>query len=356
MILKTESNMIRGHAVITEARKLISEMQYSPNRGDFREKKHLSILVDPRYDPSTRLMRVLVTCHPFGHLTVDWEGYVVVTVQPGQEPLDSAFAFLDKRGQAIFDSLPSGNYTLSLEPYDESLWLRCTVVPVDQLARQQWISLPSAEKVCELLVSGAAEATGLLSDRTKRIQTLTTIAHQADKFARPALKSCLNLMCDPSIPAELRLSAAQGISKSAVDLAGELDLAPFSKALASTEKTEKRDIRLEKNMCAGFGIILAARKQTLEDEIQLLTAFVTRNAASGFDFFRTPAVRTKGRIPSGTRGMGVRTRGTITGDQPLNPLLDLARAGGRRVRDELIRLLKQKPGNKRLIGQLLAIV
>jgi hypothetical protein len=346
--------MIRGRKVIAEARELLSEMRFSPNRGDFREKKHLSILIDPRYDPATQTISALVTCHPFGSMTVDWDGYVIVTVQLDRESLISSFAFIDQRGQAVLGSLPPGSFSLSLEPYDENLWTKCAIVPADQVARQHWIRPSSAEKVCNLLESCVSDASRPVSFRQNKLDILKSFIH-AEPFVRPAAVSCLEIMCRHSVPPELRLSAAQCIPPSAARIAGGVDLARFAKRLSDADKMKEEHVQLEKSLCSSFGSILAARKTTADDEIQILTALIARNSAPEFDFYRSTAIRTKGRVPTGPREKGVRTRGAVTGVRSLNPLVDLARAGGRRVRDELIRQLKKRPANDNLIRQLLSL-
>jgi hypothetical protein len=97
---------------VDEAAQFLRRMRFSADRGDFAEGERVSILVDPRRDDQGEAFSALITCHAFGHRQVDWEALAVSSAYRAGGGVVSPVVRLDGRGQALFRSLPPGDYAL----------------------------------------------------------------------------------------------------------------------------------------------------------------------------------------------------------------------------------------------------
>jgi len=114
MTPKDQPKTPRGRQVIEEAALLLRQLRFSASRGAYAEGRRVAVSVDPRWNADQETVRVLVTCHPFGHQRTDW-ATLPVHIQPDSGASGvHAFARLDAHGQATVPRLPPGLYRLSL--------------------------------------------------------------------------------------------------------------------------------------------------------------------------------------------------------------------------------------------------
>src|SRR5262245_11568794 len=103
-----------GQQVIEEAARLLRQLQFSPGYGAYAEGSHVAVSVDPRWNTDQETIRVLITCHQFGHRRANWSSLPVQVLPKSGGTGVHAIVRLDARGQAVIPRLPPGDYRLSL--------------------------------------------------------------------------------------------------------------------------------------------------------------------------------------------------------------------------------------------------
>ena len=106
---------VRGVEAIEEAAILLSRLTVSAKRPAYVEGKHLAISIDPRWSVETETVSLSVTCYTKAVQPVDWQGLRLNIERREGEHSITWLTFLNARGQARRDGLPSeGEYSLSL--------------------------------------------------------------------------------------------------------------------------------------------------------------------------------------------------------------------------------------------------
>lgn len=313
------------NAIITEARLLLGEVCFSEDRGGYREGDRLSVLVDPRWNEDSQTIEVFVTCHVFGHRDVDWSGHAVTATREGSGK-EGITVPLDARGQAFFPSLEPGRYTLSLT--------HAAVSPRDV-----------ATDLLHIVADGASPEQA----REDALKELTTLSRRQGESALWATIECLNLMCNPDIPPDMRIVASRAVSKQSAELLRNEDLRGFAGKLLPEKDVQQPNRDFELAFYRVWGGVLSGRSMERDDDQLLLAALIDRNRQA-----ETCAVRTRGIAPTPpvkTRG-SVRTRGAVRPKKIQHPLGALVDAGGSRVRKALVERLAATPGNEDLISSL----
>ena len=334
--------------VIAEAKNLMEKCGFTELRGDYREGKYIAILVDPRLEEPGCFLSSQVTCRGFGHVKVNWSGLVIVLKEENRPNSPFAFAFLNPPGIARFSGLPLQGYRLSLEPYQGELWTAVAhIPPAEQIEQQAWLE---PEVLCREL---SARASGMSSQNPElhndAFETILSFAgRQESRLARPALQSCLGILCDPGSPASMRTSASHVLTQESAFLLSEIDLAPYLSNLSEPQTAlgfiyNKPD--LDEKLFGVFGTILSVRPSLGRGEKDLISALIARSRSFELNT-QEQEMRIRGAIP--TRG-AVRTRGPAKGLESKNPLIALARAGGTRVRNTLVDILKKDERNSGLM-------
>ena len=114
MTQKDQPKAPKGRQVVEEAARLLQQVRFSERRGAYAAGRRVAVSVDPRWNADQETVRVLVTCHPFGHRRTDWTTLPVHVQPDGGSSGVHALARLDARGQAMIPRLPPGRYRLSL--------------------------------------------------------------------------------------------------------------------------------------------------------------------------------------------------------------------------------------------------
>ena len=358
MIQESTAESKNWKAVFAEATALIAQCGFSQYRGDYRGGKTLSVLVDPRVDESGSSMDALVTCHVFGHRKTHWSGNVVALREENRPNGPLTFSFLNHRGQAHFTGLPPQGYRLSLAPYRQELWSAAVRIPsAGQIERQTWLE---SESVCRALAARAAEITSRKpGEPNDAFECILLLSGRLDStLARPALRACLGILCDAGFPPDLRTSASGVFTPKSGFLLADIDLLPLASMLAKPEKARdsSEEADLEERLCGAFGAVLSARPSFGEGERGLISALVARcRSLETTGRARARVVRTRGPVllrgPSQKRD-AVRTRGATKVSVSRNPLFALIKAGGRRVQEALMEVLKEDKRNDNLLQML----
>lgn len=328
----------KGSQVIAEAQALLGRLVVSGNRGGYLEGEHVAVLADPVQDDEPEGIWVLVTCHAFGHRRVDWEEYGIRARGEKDREGPGVLAPLDQRGQAFLKPPSPGSYSLDLV---------------------------SHEHLCRELVGTALDARISEKARSAAVIALQALAKEPGKQARAFLASCLELLCDSSLPAAMRLLASQSFSSDSAIPLQDLDLTTCAAKLSQpgvVQEPEDATRELELGLARACGSILSARSLERRDERELLGAFIARRKEREGAAVAGEPVRTRGeaeviagRVKVVKTRMAVRTRGGLSrppGPAGENPLIVLARTGGARVRNALIELLSAEAGNEPLISEL----
>lgn len=296
---------------LVELSELTSATRFSANCGDARQGRRLSIFVKPKVQRPGGAMRVLVVIHVFGLRKVDWSGCILAVrqEQSGERPV--AFAFLHPHGQAVFERLPLGSYRLSLQPYGPDIWTDAGNLPsLEQIEDQSWLQ---PEKVCRALALCAAQAAHQISAGVEAVALLGALAGRSEAMAKPALGVCLEILCNPSVPSDLRCTASNFITSKNTAILSDIDLSAFFLNLSidplPSHLVEKPE-SLEKKIYDTFGTLLSYRSTIGTEEKKLLEVLVARSQISPVPP-RPVAVHTRG---------SVRTRGAV-GAPPNEKLL-----------------------------------
>ena len=334
--------------VIAEAKNLMEKCGFTEHRGDYREGKYIAILVDPRLEGPGRLLSSQITCRVFGHVKVNWSGFVIVLREEKRPDSPFAFAFLNPLGIARFSSLPLQSYRLSMEPYRGELWAAVAHIPTaEQIEQQAWLE---PEVLCRSL---SARASGIVLRKPELhndafASILLFAGRQESRLARHALQSCLGILCDSGSPTNMRISASRALAEKSAFLLSDIDLAPYISDLSKPQTGldffhTKPD--LDEKLFGVFGTILSVRPSLGRVEKDLIFALIARSR-SFEPTNQEQEMRLRGAIP--TRG-AVRTRGSAKGLESQKPLIALARAGGSRVRNAMVDILKDDKRNAGLL-------
>jgi hypothetical protein len=225
-----------------------------------------------------------------------------------------------------------------------------------QAPQIQEMEVPVAENICRSFFKITSTAEVPEERRQNALKALIKLAGYPGRMARPALDSCLEILLEPSIPVEMRLQASNAIPKEKRGWLVDLDLRRYSEKVLKTEELKREpEYELENSIYQGFGLILGQLNLRRKEEQLMLAALVNRDREIGA-YLRTRGVPPQGPVP--TRGAvrtGLRTRGAARArgaTPPESPLITLARSGGRRVRDYLIKILSKEPSQDALIQRL----
>jgi len=120
---------VRGHEVIGEASRLLTDMRVAPGESAIAAGRHVRIHVVAERSSETS-MRVLVTCHALGQRDVDWQGRLLVVEGAGRERL----ARLDARGQAAVRGVAAESCRLDLP----IVWGALPVPDLRSSRRRRW--------------------------------------------------------------------------------------------------------------------------------------------------------------------------------------------------------------------------
>lgn len=106
----------RGHEVVEEAARLLRRMGFSADRGAYAEGEYVAVTVDPVWNEDNQTLSAIITCYPFGHRQVDWDGMPVLVLSDSARN-SARITFLNTRGQAMIaiekeQNLQSGEYHL----------------------------------------------------------------------------------------------------------------------------------------------------------------------------------------------------------------------------------------------------
>jgi hypothetical protein len=330
---------------LSEAGQLAEKCRFSERCGDAREGRRLSIFVDPRPRASGRWLRVLVVFHVFGHRSVDWSGCILAVREEGSGRRPAAFAFLHPGGRTVFERLPFGRYRLSMQPYGRDIWADARYLPTpEQIEKQGWLQ---PEAVCRALADRVARTTEPKDAGAEAVATLGLFSDRSVEMAKPAVGACLDILCNPSLPPELRSSASHFITPEKAALLSDIDLTPFSSLLSRYPPGLKNVLRpepLEMTLYKTLGTLLSARPSIGNDEMALLEVLLTRSQPDDASS-RPDAVYTRG---------GLKNRGPVglPAEATERLLTALARSGGRSVRMALAEILKTRPGGDRFPAEL----
>jgi len=98
-------------SVLQEATELFRKLHFNAHRGDLIRGQECTIFVAPHWNEDNKTIAVIITCDAFGQ-RVNWaEAEVSIQTCNAQT---SARSFLNHCGQAVFPSLPPGDYRISL--------------------------------------------------------------------------------------------------------------------------------------------------------------------------------------------------------------------------------------------------
>jgi len=325
---------------LVEAGQLAEKCRFSERRGDALEGVRLSIFVDPRPKASGRWLRVLVVFHVFGHRNVDWSGCILTVREERSGKRPVAFAFLHPGGRTVFERLPFGRYRLSMQSYGHDIWTEARHLPtLEQIDQQDWMQ---PEAVCRALADRAAHTIEPKNAGAEAVATLGVFADRSAEMAKPAVGACLDILCNPLLPLELRSSASHFITPEKAALLSDIDLTPFSLHLSRHPPGLKKILRsepLEIKLYKSLGTLLSARPFIGNDEMALLEVLVARSQ---------PGDVTIGPDVVYTAG-GSKTGGRVgpPAESAERLLTALARSGGRSVRKALVEILKTQSGGDR---------
>lgn len=100
-----------GQDIVAEARRLLGELKFTPERGATLAGEHVRVSVYPERTEDRKL-RAYITCYAYGHRLVDWSALRIGLQTTQHDAPFQLFPLLDARGQTSLPTLDPDSYSL----------------------------------------------------------------------------------------------------------------------------------------------------------------------------------------------------------------------------------------------------